>query len=118
MEEEILDLKEVLERVQDDRELLLELLDIFFEDYPKKIQEMRKSLRANNVSQVQDLAHSMKGASGNISAKKIYASFLTIEQMAKNNNLKAVEETLRVLDGQFAELQKHCSQLKEDFKSK
>ena len=33
MSEEIIDLKEVLERVQDDRELLNELLDIYQEDF-------------------------------------------------------------------------------------
>ena len=36
MSEEILDLKEVMERVQDDKELLLELFDIFITDYSEK----------------------------------------------------------------------------------
>ena len=118
MNEQVLDLKEVLERVQDDRELLLELLDIFFEDYPKKMKDIRTALQKKDTAQIQDLAHSMKGASGNVSAKKIHASFLAIVQMAKNSNFKAMEDSLGVLDGQFAELQSYCAQVKENFKSK
>ena len=36
MAEDIIDLPDVLERVQDDKELLLELLDIFQEDFVSK----------------------------------------------------------------------------------
>jgi len=44
MSEEIIDLKDVLERVQDDKELLDELLDIYQEDFVQKRQALGKPL--------------------------------------------------------------------------
>ena len=46
MSEEIIDLKEVLERVQDDKELLDELFDIYQEDFVQKRQALGEAIAA------------------------------------------------------------------------
>ena len=81
MNDDVVDLKEALERVQDDKELLLELFDIFLGDCTKKIEIIRQAIEKKDLNQLKDTAHSLKGASGNISAKKLYNSFLTMEQI-------------------------------------
>ena len=116
MSQDVIDLNEVLERVQNDHELLIELLDIFLEDCPGKINAIKESVAKKDFMQLRDIAHSMKGASGNISAKKIHAIFLQIEQMAKNNDASAIPQCLEELDAQLEDLQAYRLKLKKDFK--
>lgn len=116
MSQDAVDLKDALERVQNDRELLLELFDIFLDDCPGKIKALKEAVAKKDLTALKAVAHSLKGASGNISAKKLYQAFLQIEQMAKNNDLSAMQEPLKGLDSQFEEFKACCAELKEEFR--
>ena len=79
MSEEIIDLKDVLERVQDDKELLAELFDIYQEDFVVKRKALGDAIAAKDIAKIKEVAHSMKGSSGNISAKPLHAACLKLE---------------------------------------
>ena len=81
MNEQTLDLNEFLERVQDDKELLLELLDIFVNDYKEKSRLLNQAISQKDIEQVKGIAHSLKGAYGNISAKSMRKSLIIFEEM-------------------------------------
>ncbi len=112
----IIDLADVLERVQGDKKLLLELLDIFVEDYQKKIKLLEKSVSDNDYGQAHSLAHSLKGASGNIGAKAIYETFFQLDQMAKNNDLSQAADILAEMTQCFKNLKERIAALKKEFK--
>lgn len=114
MGDEIVDLKDVLERVQDDKELLLELFDIYQEDFVAKRGALEEALKSQDLVKIKEIAHSMKGSSGNISAKPIYANCLAIEQMAKNNNMAGISEILVKVDVQFEQLKAFAAKFKKD----
>ena len=116
-DEQVLDLKEFLERVQDDKELLLELLDIFVEDYKDKSRQLDEAVQRNNYEQVRSVAHSLKGASGNISAKVMCQTFTKLEEMGKDSNLAGAGELLRALKGQFEDFTVRINQIKEELES-
>jgi len=59
---------ELLERVDGDRELIAELLDLIRHDYPGQIEAMRRAIACNNGEALEQLAHAMKGALGNLAA--------------------------------------------------
>lgn len=113
---EAIDVKEVLERVQDDKELLLELFDIFQQDYADKRKNLNDFIAQNDLEQIKALAHSLKGASGNISAKKLHLIFVKLEQTGKSGDLSGVGAVLAELDGEYSLVQTHIAQLKKDFK--
>ena len=113
MDKNILDLKDVLERVQDDWELLMELLDIFAEDYAEKRETLHGRLEENNSEEVRNIAHSIKGAAGNISARAIHATCERIEKFAEEGNLAPVKGLLGPLDKQFGDLQACIQELKK-----
>ena len=113
MNEDIIDLPEFLERVQDDKELLLELLDIYSADYLEKRKALTDALVKKDFEQIRNIAHSLKGASGNISAKPIRAIFSILEEKGKKDELTGVEPLLKDLDRLFAELTNHIPQLKQ-----
>ncbi len=115
METEIIDLPEVLERVQDDKELLVELFDIYQNDFVKKRQSLGDAIAANDIVKIKEVAHSMKGASGNISAKKIYGSCLALEQLAKSNTTTGMMDLVKEIDAQFEQVKVRTAQLAKEW---
>ncbi len=115
MSEEIIDLKDVLDRVQDDKELLLELFDIFKEDFVKKRQALGEAVAAGDIVKIKELAHSLKGSSGNISAKPMHASCFQLEQLAKSNTTTGMQDVLKNIDTQFEQVKVFTVQLKEEW---
>jgi HPt (histidine-containing phosphotransfer) domain-containing protein len=115
MAEDIIDLADVLERVQDDKELLLELLDIYQEDFISKREALIEAVGKKDFSKIKELAHSMKGASGNISAKRMHATCLQFEQLAKEGNVAGMEDLLKAVDSQFEEIKANTEKLKKQF---
>ena len=104
MSDDAIDMTEVMERVQDDKELLMELLQIFLEDFTDKRKTLQEAVSTQNFEEVKSIGHSMKGASGNISAKKLRLSFIELEQMGKTQNLSQAGQVLSAIDEQMNEL--------------
>ena len=115
MSEEIIDLKDVLERVQDDKELLLELFDIFQEDFVNKRKALAEAVTAGNIPKVKEVAHSMKGSSGNISAKSMYATCLQLEQLAKSNSTDGMQTLVTNIDSQFDQVRVFVAAKKKEW---
>ncbi len=109
-----IDLKEVLERVQNDKELLKELLDIFLQDCPQKVKAIKEAYQAKNMTQLKDAAHSMKGASGNISAKQLYALFSALDQKGRNDDFSGVDVLIADLDRELKVLEEYSHKLKQE----
>ena len=110
-----IDLKDVLERVQNDTELLIELLDIFLEDYKEKNTQLKELIAKKDFEQVRNVAHSLKGAAGNISAQDFHHSFAAIEQYASENNLDGINEMMGKLQEDFPALQKSIDEIKAQY---
>ena len=114
---EIIDLKDFMERVQDDKELLVELLDIFQEDFVGKRQVLDEAVKSGDTNKIKEVAHSLKGASGNISAKEMHANFLKVEAAVKNNDLNQVASILKEIDVQFDQIKQFTVKIKKEFAS-
>jgi len=112
--QKVIDIEDALDRVQDDKELLFELFDIFEADFVVKRKELEQCLKNNNAEMVRNIAHSVKGASGNISAKCIHEICLFIEQQASEGNLTGLLEKLQRLDEEFIRYQKEAKKLREE----
>ncbi len=114
MSEETLDLKELLERVQDDRALLLELVDIFNDDFLQKRKMIQEAIQKKDFEQLKRIVHTLKGASGNLSAKAMYATCIAIEQKVKTSDLNGLEELIKDLDRYFEAFKARAAQLKNE----
>lgn len=113
MDEQVLDIKDVMERVQDDRELLLELFDIFETDYQEKRQQLQEYTKKKDLNKLKDVVHSLKGAAGNISAKSIHATCIAIEQAVPQKDFGLIEKLVAQVDTEFAKLQAAIVQFKK-----
>ena len=104
MNEQILDEKDFMERVQGDKELFFELLDIFISDFHLKRQSLGEAIVNKDHVTVEHVSHFLKGSCGNISAKPLGAIFHTLEKKGKDNDLGESEKYLGEIDQQFEEL--------------
>ena len=118
MRKDVIDLDEALERTGDDIDLVVELLEVFIEDYPVKMRALRDAAGQKNITQLKDVAHAMKGASGNISAKRMREIFLSIENAGGQDEIAGIEGMLNELDTEFDDVKAYYAQLKKRVESK
>lgn len=114
---DIIDLNEVMERVQGDKELLLELFEIFVEDFQTKRDALNEAQSTGDLERIKEVAHSLKGASGNIAAKSMHQNCLVMESLAKDGKIDEIKQQLTALDEQFEQLKANIEKIKADFSS-
>lgn len=98
---DIIDLQDALQRVQDDKELLLELFEIFTEDFAIKGKVLKESLQTRNLSDFRMMAHALKGATANISAKQMNIICVELDNMAKEGIVEGAGLLVEKLEEAF-----------------
>jgi len=88
------DLKRLLEVLDDDRDLLGELLEIFRADYPKHINAAQQAIAEQRPRELERAGHTLKGALGNLSARHAWSLAHKIEMMGKGGDLTLAQATL------------------------
>jgi HPt (histidine-containing phosphotransfer) domain-containing protein len=66
----VLEPEEFEEQVGGDRELMVEIIDLFFEERRRQIPEMRLALANGQFAQLSRLAHTIKGSLGSLRATR------------------------------------------------
>ena len=112
MSEKILDVEEFMSRVQNDKELFFELLDIFVQDFGGKRKELEDALAQGNSETVKSVAHFLKGSCSNISTKPMREVFSKMEEEAGAGNISNLKEQLVQIDQQYEELVKFIGELR------
>jgi two-component system sensor histidine kinase/response regulator len=95
------DREEMLERLGGDAELLADVLEMFLEECPRMMQEIRAALAAADAPTLRRAAHSMKGALLNISAAPAAAEAERLEELGREARLA---ESAGVLERLQAEI--------------
>jgi two-component system sensor histidine kinase/response regulator len=80
----IIDLTELLARVEDDRELMRDLLVIFREEFPRHLQALRDAVNSMDGEKVAAAAHALKGMLSNLAANPAAAAAARLEQLGWN----------------------------------
>ena len=81
---------------------LKEVFDLYIEQAPGLINDIKKSYTDKNPVKLSQSAHALKGASLNIGAKKFADICKQLEMKGKENNLENVDELIKELDENFA----------------
>jgi HPt (histidine-containing phosphotransfer) domain-containing protein len=115
MNKDILDFNEFMNRVQDDKELFLELLDIFVNDFHKKRAELDKAIAGKDAMAIEHIAHFLKGSCGNISAKALRNVFVVLEEKAKRGDVEDLQAHLPEVDKQFEALAVCIGEARKEF---
>lgn len=81
--------------------LLLELIDMFVKDAPKKLDILRNALQQSDFVEVRRVAHTLKGSSGSLGANQMMKICAEIEQRCKNKSFEGLENLLLQLEMEF-----------------
>jgi two-component system sensor histidine kinase/response regulator len=100
-----------LSRVGGDVELLREIAQLFLEDYPKSIEDLRRAALSGDAKCLERTAHGLKGSVANFGAAAAVDAALTLETMGRARNLAEVEQVLRSLELALAALRPELESL-------
>jgi signal transduction histidine kinase/HPt (histidine-containing phosphotransfer) domain-containing protein len=100
-----LDVAQALERMDGDRALLLDLVDVFLADLPTQMQAISAALAQRDAAALIRPAHSITGSAGNLSALALQELAEQMVQAGRSGNLGAAEQLLPQIDRRARALQ-------------
>ena len=109
-QDEPIDLRDVLERLEGDQPLLDELLVLFLADCPPKLDELRRALELKDMESVRLLGHALKGAAANLSLGPLREAAFRAECAGKEVNIPEAGNALERLTTEFERLKKYLAQ--------
>jgi HPt (histidine-containing phosphotransfer) domain-containing protein len=86
----------------DGGEFLREILGIYIEDTPKRLEELRKTLAAGDAAGLARAAHTIKGSSSNVGAAALRAAAERLEHLVRGEGLGGAAPLVAECEAQFA----------------
>jgi len=105
-----IDRAEALERIGGDPDFLKELLGIYSEEFLLRAKELRPALNGQEFQTIQELGHSLKGSSANLSLPGLRQAAMDIETAGREKNIQKAKESFACLEKEFEKLKKHLAQ--------
>jgi signal transduction histidine kinase/CheY-like chemotaxis protein len=108
-----------------DAEQLLDVTSLFFEHAEKRITQLRKAVKQNNIKEVDSISHSLKGSSANMGAIQLAKISNDIMESTKsgslpditNDRVESLEKEFKIVKNYFENqcLNVSDNDLKEEF---
>ena len=98
------DFDAALDHVEGDRELLDEVVRIFSDECPRKMEEIRNSIRAADPLLLERAAHSLKGAASNLCAAGVMHFAEDLEQSARAKDVSRAGTQFQSLEAAVKKL--------------
>jgi CheY-like chemotaxis protein len=94
----------LLGRVGANRAVLKEIIDLFLEECPRLLDDLRKSVRAGRTKDLAVAAHTLRGALSAVSAGRAADTARTLELMGQGGDLSGVEPAWDALEAELEAL--------------
>jgi HPt (histidine-containing phosphotransfer) domain-containing protein len=79
-----IDFPELLARVDNDRELLLDLMSIFKEEFPRHLRELTDVIAVRDLKKMSVVSHTLKGMLANLAVTRAASAAGKLEQLARD----------------------------------
>jgi two-component system sensor histidine kinase/response regulator len=79
-----IDFPELLARVDNDRELLLDLMSIFKEEFPRHVRELTDVIAVRDLKKMSVVSHTLKGMLANLAVTRAASAAGKLEQLARD----------------------------------
>jgi two-component system, sensor histidine kinase and response regulator len=104
-QDDIMDMEEVMERVGDDMELLTDMAELFLDDCPRLMSEIRESITRQDSKVLEHSAHTLKGSASNFSAASVVEAAFRLEQMGRDGDITHAEAAYATLEQEMQRLE-------------
>ncbi len=109
-----IDYASALERVEGDKSFLEELLNLYFEDFSEKYQQLQKAIKQKKFNLIYELGHSLRGSSANLSLTFLQETSLHMEVAGRERNVEKAKKALALLEQEFKRLKDFLSKKKDN----
>lgn len=100
----IFDAADLLDRLSGDADLLADLLDLFLEDCPVRLAAVHAAVATGRGPEIRAAAHALKGAAGNLSARRLFTAAQLLEQLAETSDRRRIGGAAAQIDSEAAVL--------------
>ncbi|HEY3456300.1 MAG TPA: Hpt domain-containing protein [Bryobacteraceae bacterium] len=109
----VLEPEEFEEQMGGDRELMVEIIDLFFEEGQRQMAEMRITLANGNFGQLSRLAHTIKGSLGSLRAPRARSRAHQLESAAGAGDASRCRQSFAAFEQDLIELEPELRSLRE-----
>lgn len=102
----VFDKADFLDRVEGDLELAAQLVELYFNDTAENMAKIRQAIADKDYEALICLAHSLKGASANLSGQRVRQTAYELENAAKKGELTGVAAVFARLEQELASFRK------------
>ncbi|MDY6912956.1 MAG: response regulator [Planctomycetota bacterium] len=110
---EAVDMDRLMQQVGDDEELLVEIIDLYFEVRPSLIRDIRQTMAEADCEKLKRAAHALKGMVGNLAAENAFAAARKLEELAGEGDLDASAKQMTALEKEIARLNTALAAIRE-----
>lgn len=98
------DLEIALKRARGKRSFLVQLTNVFLQDVPNTVDEIRSAAQANDVRRLERAAHRLKGSASTLAAGPVTEAATRLEQLCREDKLELAHTVVADLNILLAEL--------------
>lgn len=107
------DQDDLLARVGGSQALLQEVIELFLEDGPRLLNEIREGLAAGDAAVVYKTAHTLKGSAGNFGGQDVIALAQRLEARAREGDLPTAATVFATLEAEVDRLMEELATTRE-----
>jgi HPt (histidine-containing phosphotransfer) domain-containing protein len=89
---------ELLSRIDNDRELLLDLFAIFKDDFPRRLQALQDAVSHDDMKQIAMVSHTLKGMLLNLAVTRAAKGAAQLEELAHPGENSSVRKALAAFE--------------------
>lgn len=103
-DEKLFDYADLLNRMDNDEEVIPLVVEAFLQDIPDRIEPLKAAIKTADFNQITQIAHNIKGTAANVSAKALSSFSINIEQAARSGDLDTIVEIFPDFEECFIQL--------------
>jgi HPt (histidine-containing phosphotransfer) domain-containing protein len=100
----ILDFPDLLSRVDNDRPLLRELIEIFKAEFPEVLNQFRRFAARQEMKSAENTCHTLKGMLSGLSGLRAAAVATDLERMCRNADSLELSASVELLESEVKRL--------------
>jgi len=110
LERAVWDKEAALKRLLSDEDLLNTLVEVFLDEMPTRMDELKQGMESGDCEKIHYLAHTIKGTAGNLSALGLQKQATLMEAAAKEADIEQVSILMPALQQAIEQLKQRFEQ--------
>jgi len=93
----VLDVAELRDRLGDDDELVADVIRLYLDDYPQRLDAMARAIQARDLARLRAEAHALKGSASSLAGGRVADAARQLEAVAETGDIALAGQRLASL---------------------